>query len=324
MQYRYSSFSLQEQIKIIRLLSIIGVDRIEVGNPVVPEIRHTLVELLKISNRPPLLSHVRNRLSDVSSAISSDVDGVNILCTINAARLKRMRLSMEQYLKILKTNILKAKEKNMETRVSVENFFQEPLNLALKVFRIAQSAKVDRIGIADTRGIAMTWDIEKTIKRLKKDLSVDIEVHFHNDLGQANSNAVNSINCGANWVDTTLLGIGERSGITALSTFLASLYISNRDISKKYRLKNVTKAENTLAAMIGKEVPFNLLTNRENGFAHKAGIHLHALVNFGPATYEPVSPGIFGNVRQLVYGSQISGKTDKSAVVSFYKKYGKS
>lgn len=323
-QYRYSSFSLPQQILIVKFLSKIGVDRIEVGNPVVDEVRENIVKLVQIPERSLILSHVRNRISDITCAIESGVEGVNILCTVDPVRLKAMRLTLDQYLENLKANILKAQENKLETRVSVENYFQADENMAIKVFQLSQEMKVNRIGIADTLGVAMSWDIEKRINRLRRVLSTDLEVHFHNDLGQANSNAIIAIKSGANWVDTTLLGIGERSGITAISTFLAALYVIDPAISKRYRLQYVTKAENTLAGMIGKEVPFNLLTNRENGFAHKAGIHLHALTNFGPTTYEPISPGVFGNVRQLVYGTAISGKTDEENLKEFYQKYGKS
>lgn len=324
LQYRYSSFSLPQQLLILKLLSKIGVDRIEVGNPVVDEVRKNIVKLVQIPLRPPIISHVRNRMQDLSLAIESGVQGVNILCTVDPVRLEAMHLSFSQYLENLKANIQKAKENKLEVRVSVEDFFQANESQALKVYKLSESMKVDRVGIADTLGIAMSWDIEKKISNLRKFIKTDIEVHFHNDLGQANSNAISAIKSGANWVDTTLLGIGERSGITALSTFMAALYIFDPKISKRYNLQYVTEAENTLAGMIGKEVPFNLLTNRENGFAHKAGIHLHALVNFGPSTYEPISPGVFGNVRQLVYGSEISGRTDEKTVKDFYKKYGKS
>ena len=322
-QYRYSSFTLPQQILIVKLLSKIGVDRIEVGNPVIDEVRKIIIKLVQIPQRSPLISHVRNRLSDITLAIACGVEGINILCTVDPARLKAMHLDLKEYLEILKTNVLKLKENKLEVRISVEDFFQANEDMAIKVFQLGQKLKVDRIGIADTLGVAMSWDVEKKLIRLRKIISADIEVHFHNDLGQANSNALSAIKSGANWVDTTLLGIGERSGITALSTFLAALYIFDHEISKRYRLQYVTEAENTLAGMIGKEVPFNLLTNRENGFAHKAGIHLHALVNFGPSTYEPMSPGVFGNVRQLVYGSEISGKTDEKEVLDFYQKYGK-
>src|SRR3989338_6883257 len=89
-QYRYSSFSLPKQILIVKLLSKIGVDRIEVGNPVIGEVRKSIIKLVQIPQRPLIISHVRNRMQDLTLAIDSGIDGVNILCTVDAARLKAM------------------------------------------------------------------------------------------------------------------------------------------------------------------------------------------------------------------------------------------
>ena len=322
-QYHLANFTQSNQRKIVQMLSQVGVDRIEVGNPVVRKVASNIGHLVKIKNKPKLLCHIRNRMDDLKAAIESGVDGINIICTVDKQRLDAMGCSLEQYLEKLRGLVLLAKEHDLEVRVSVEDYFNCDPNDAAQVYGLAESLGVDRIGVADTLGVAMGWEVEMKISQLRRQFSTDIEVHFHNDVGQANSNALIAIKSGANWVDTTLLGIGERSGITALSTFLAALYICDPEISKRYNLQHVTKTENALARMIGKEVPFNLLTNRENGFAHKAGIHLHALVNFGPSTYEPISPGVLGNARRLIHDSEISGRTDEKNIKDFYIKYGR-
>jgi len=322
-QYHLANFTQSKQRKIVQMLSRVGVERIEVGNPVVRKVASNIEYLVKLKNRPKLLCHIRNRMDDLKAAIESGVEGINIICTVDKQRLDVMGYSLEQYLEKLRGLVLLAKKHDLEVRVSVEDYFNRDPNDAAQVYGLAESLRVDRIGVADTLGVAMGWEVEMKISQLRRQFSTDIEVHFHNDIGQANSNALIAIKSGANWVDTTLLGIGERSGITALSTFLAALYICDPKISKRYNLQHVTKTENALARMIGKEVPFNLLTNRENGFAHKAGIHLHALVNFGPPTYEPISPGILGNVRRLIHGSDISGRTNGKNIKDFYRKYGR-
>ena len=313
-QYHLANFTQSNQRKIVQMLSQVGVDRIEVGNPVVRKVASNIGHLVKLKNRPKLLCHIRNRMDDLKAAIESGVDGINTICTVDKQRLDAMGCSLEQYLEKLRGLVLLAKEHDLEVRVSVEDYFNCDPNDAAQVYGLAESLGVDRIGVADTLGVAMGWEVEMKISQLRRQFSTDIEVHFHNDIGQANSNALIAIKSGANWVDTTLLGIGERSGITALSTFLAALYICDPEISKRYNLQHVTKTENTL---------FNLLTNRENGFAHKAGIHLHALVNFGPSTYEPISPGVLGNVRRLIHDSEISGRTDEKNIKDFYRKYGR-
>lgn len=309
LQYRFANFTLNQQREIIHLLYKIGTDFIEVGNPYNDKIMKHVKKLTQIEKRPPLLAHIRNRLTDVNAAIESGVNGVNIFCTLDPKRLAGMQVTFADYLSTLKDCILLAKGKNLQTRISVENFFQADINKAFWVYEFGVKLGVERIGVADTLGVAMSWEVEEAIASLRRLFKVDIEVHFHNDLGQSISNAITALKNGANWVDTTLLGIGERNGITALSTFLAAMYLFDNSIIDRYCLSRLTKAENRMAKMVGLEVPFNLLTNRKNSFAHKAGVHLHAIHHLGPATYEPLAPYLLGNQRQLISDSDISGSS---------------
>lgn len=323
LQYRFARFSYTQQIKILQILIRVGVDRIEVGNPYTQNVRKVLIRLTQVKKRPALLAHVRNRIEDIKAAIGSGANGVNIFCTIDKERLSKMHVTFEHYLTDLRESILYAKQYNLEIRVSVENFFRSDFRQIMRIYQFADRLGINRIGIADTLGVAMSWEVEEAVKIVKHLVQAEIEVHFHNDLGQAHSNAIIALRNGAAWVDTTLLGIGERSGITALSTFLAGLFIVDPSVAKRYQVGCITQAENEIAHMMGREVPFNLLTNKENGFAHKAGVHLDALIHFGPQKYEPLSPSVIGNSRQLIYGTSISGKTNKSDIDLFYKKFGK-
>jgi homocitrate synthase len=322
-QYRFANFNPTQQKEIVQLLSAIGVDKIEVGNPITEDVQKTIVQLTHVKGRRPLLAHVRNRLEDIHAAQSTGVEGINILCSIEPDRLAAMDKTYHEYLDELRQGILFAQQHRLEVRVSVEHFFRSKNAQAVQVYKLAENLRVERIGIADTTGMAMHWEVTNAIKDLRKIVTTDIEVHFHNDLGQANSNAITALAAGASWVDTTLLGIGERNGIPALSTFLVSLYHLNAAIKQQYHLEKLTRAENTVAQMIGQDVPFNLLTNKANGFSHKAGIHINSLINLGPQTYELFSPSVIGNTRQVIHGTAISGKTTAADVAQFYQQYGR-
>src|SRR5438045_2322947 len=89
-QFRSANFTIEHQKKILKMLTTIGVDRIEVGNPVADDERRKIMHLTKITDRPKILSHIRNRLVDIQAAIASNVDGVNILCTLDKNRLTKM------------------------------------------------------------------------------------------------------------------------------------------------------------------------------------------------------------------------------------------
>jgi homocitrate synthase len=324
LQFAKANFSLEEQIDIFNYLEKIGVDYVEVSNPVKLEIREIIKELVERKNKssPKILAHIRNREEDIEKAIESKVDGVNILCTADPERISSLKLTPNNYLKNLEKNIILAKSQNLEIRVSAEDFFHQPFELILEIYELASNLNVERIGVPDTLGKALPWDVERRIRELRKRFRIDIEVHFHNDFGNSVSNALSALKAGANWIDTSLLGIGERTGITPLSALLVNLYNIDRDIVKKYNLKFITEAENYVAKVCNVEVPINLITNICNGFAHKAGIHLNALMNFGPHKYEPLPPNLIGNKRKLVIKSIVSGKTDEEDLLNFLRKYG--
>ena len=323
-QFSRANFSLADQKGIFDRLSRIGVDYIEMGNPAKPEIRDMVSSTIGPKERRTVrvLCHIRNHASDVEAAIACGVDGVNILCTADSERLAGMGLTLDTYLDRLEENVRSAHSRGLEVRVGVEDFFGQPETLSREIHLLAESAGVERIAVADTLGRVMSWDVRDKIRKLRHIISTDIEVHFHNDLGHAVGNAMAAIQSGANWVSTSLLGIGERTGITPLSSLLVNLFVLDPGIAERYDLSLLTEAEGFVARLCGIDMPPHLITNPVNGFAHKAGIHLNALLKFGPQKYEPLPPGVIGNRRNLVIKSPISGRTTEAEIEEFNRRFG--
>jgi len=324
LQFSRASFRLGEHLEIFSYLLAIGVDYVEVSNPVKEEVAEMVRKLvsLKGKSRTKILSHIRNNQKDIEKSLGCQVDGLNILCTADPERIAALKLTPQKYLENLKNNILLAKKHKVETRVSAEDLFHQPFELILQIYGLADSLNVERLGISDTLGTALPWEVYEKIGEIRSRFKADLEVHFHHDLGHSISNAISALRAGANWVDTSLLGIGERTGITPLSSLLVNLYKINPALTSRYNLKVLTEAENYVARICQMEVPVNLMTNLDNGFAHKAGIHLNALINFGPQKYEPIRPAVIGARRNLIIKSLVSGKTTEEDVMSFKEKYG--
>jgi homocitrate synthase len=323
-QFSRANFSRADQKGIFRRLAAIGVDYIEMGNPAKPEIRDLVAAVIGSRGRRSarVLCHIRNHAADVEAAIACGADGVNVLCTADSERLAGMGLDRESYLENLDRNVHAAKAHGLEVRVGVEDFFGQSEDLGREIHLRAESLGVDRIAVADTLGKFMGWEIADRIRRLRERCRTDLEVHFHNDLGHAVSNALAAVQAGANWVSTSLLGIGERTGITPLSSFLVNMFVLDPGISGRYDLTRLTEAEVFVARLCGIDMPPHLMTNPVNGFAHKAGIHLNAMLKFGPGKYEPVPPGLIGNRRNLVIRSLISGRTTEAEVEEFNRRFG--
>jgi homocitrate synthase len=323
-QFSKANFTPAQQIEIFRHLAGIGVEYVEVANPAKAEIRTMVAGLVAARGRgrTRLLAHIRNHETDVRAAIESGVDGVNILCTVDAERVAAMGKTSDDYRAALRRNAALAKGRGLEVRVGVEDFFKQPSAESLEIYRIAGESGADRIALADTLGRAMSWEVGRRVRRLRGKVATPLEVHFHNDLGHAVSNAFAALEAGANFVSTSLLGIGERTGITPTSSLLVNLYVLDPAVARRYDLGRLTRAENYVARICGIEMPPNLMTNTAHGFAHKAGIHLDALMKFGPQKYELLPPGLIGNRRSLIIETLLSGKTGPVDVARFQEKFG--
>ena len=89
---------------------------------------------------------------------------------------------------------------------------------------LLRRVRVDRavvVGIADTVGVANPRQVYDLVRTLRSIVTCDIEFHGHNDTGCAVANAYCALEAGATHVDTSVLGIGERNGITPLGGLLA-------------------------------------------------------------------------------------------------------
>jgi homocitrate synthase len=323
LQFSKADFSPAQQKRVFGHLARIGVEYAEVGNPSQDRLRETISSLVagRKAGRPKILAHIRNHPADVARALECGVDGINILCTVDGDRLGALGLTLEKYAARLEANIAQAKARGLEVRVGVEDAFSQDPEAGQKLYGIAVAAGADRIAAADTLGRSLAWEVFRRVRDIKRRFAADLEVHFHNDLGHAVSNAMTALRAGANWVSASLLGIGERTGITPLSSLLANLYVLDDSVAGRYDLRRLTPAEGYVARICKIDVPPHLMTNRLSGFAHKAGIHLDALVKFGPQKYECLSPAVLGNRRSLLIHTVVSGKTTPADVRAFEKRY---
>lgn len=324
LQFRETSFSLSDQIQVLDYLYQLGVKKAEVGNPISKGQSEIISQLVSQEERPLLISHIRNRMADLEAVLLTGVEGINILCTVDPERLAGMNKTLEQYIGILEEVITTAQENGLEVKVGIEDFFGQNHQTALEVLQIADGLGVNRVSIADTLGTAFPWQVGEQVGWLREKVQADILVHLHNDLGLAQSNALIALLSGANFIDTTILGIGERTGINSLSVLLSSLYVlDNERFANDYYLSILTVMDNWLAEILEMSVPFSMVTNQDTAFSHKAGIHIDALKKHGPTKYEPFAPGIIGNQRNILIGTPVSGGTTALEVQQFYQQHGR-
>jgi homocitrate synthase len=309
-QFAGACFSTSDKLEIARALDAFGVDRIEVTSPAAsPQSRRDAAQLVKLGLRAPVITHARCHVEDVRMAIESGVSGVGLLfSTSKVLREASHGKNIDQIIDAMAPAIELALSAGLEVRFSAEDTFRSDLSDLLRVYQAARRLGAHRIGVADTVGVATPGQVSSLVTEVRRTLDCDVGFHGHNDTGCAIANAYEAIAAGAVWVDVSVLGIGERVGITPLGGLLARMYtVAPDDAVARYRLPLLAELERLVARLVGVEIPFNNYLTGPTAFAHKAGLHLKAVMA-DPGAYEVIKPEAFGLSRRLLVGSRLTGR----------------
>jgi len=247
-------------------------------------------------------------MDDASVAVQTGVDGIDILFgTSSYLREFSHGKSVDDIIREAKEVITFIKDHGKEVRFSSEDSFRSTEGDLLKVYKAVDSFGVDRVGVADTVGIATPRQCYALAVELRRHVSCDIEFHGHNDAGCAIANSYSILEGGATHIDTSILGIGERNGITPLGGFVARMYADDRAaISRKYDLRRLKDLDEMIAAMVGIDIPYNNFVTGKYAFHHKAGMHTKAIY-INPNSYEILDPADFGLERTMNIAHRLTG-----------------
>ncbi|KAG7880429.1 hypothetical protein KL905_002403 [Ogataea polymorpha] len=309
-QFANAFFTLDMKLKIAKALDEFGVDYIELTSPVASEQAREEVEAicklgLKTSK---ILTHIRCHMHDAKVAVETGVDGVNIFIGTSSFLRQHSHGKDMSYITKSAIEVIEfVKSKGVEVRFSTEDSFRSDIVDLLNIYSTVDKLGVNRIGIADTVGGANPRQVYELIRTIKSVVSCDIETHFHNDTGCAIANAYTALEAGAKYIDTCVLGIGERNGIVPLGGFMARMIVADPDyVKSKYQLKKIRDLENLVADIVQVNIPFNNPITGFCAFTHKAGIHAKAILA-NPSTYEILNPEDFGLSRYIHFANRLTG-----------------
>jgi len=307
-QFVNAFFSSAEKVEIARMLDEFGVEYIELTSPMAsPQSEQDCSIIANLGLQAKTLPHVRCHLDDARRAVDTGVDGVDVVIgTSSQLRQFSHGKSIDQIMALAEEVIPYLKTQDVEVRFSTEDTLRSDPEDLFRVYELVAGLGVDRVGIADTVGVGTPIEIYRLVSALHERVEVDIEFHGHNDSGCAIANAYAALEGGATHIDTSVLGIGERNGITPLGGLIARLYATNPDLVRKYALSRLFDLDNLVASMVGVDIPFNNYITGFSAFTHKAGIHAKAVLN-DPSTYEILNPEDFGLTRYVHVAHRLTG-----------------
>jgi homocitrate synthase len=308
-QFAPAHFTPSEKIAIAEMLDEFGVEYLELTSPCAsPQSEADLRTVAALPLRAKVLTHVRCHLDDARVAIDTGADGIDVLFgTSSAMREFSHGKTVDQIIEAGTEVVQYIQSQGLEVRFSSEDSFRsEPRDL-LRVYQAIDRLHPQRVGLADTVGIATPNQVFEMVSMVRKAVDCDIEFHAHNDTGCAIANAFAALEAGATHIDTTVLGIGERNGIVPLSGMIARLLSVNPELVARYRLEILPQLDRMVADMVGIEIPFNAAITGDTAFHHKAGMHTNAVLN-DPSSYEIFDPARFGRERTVMAGHRLTGR----------------
>jgi 2-isopropylmalate synthase len=175
----------------------------------------------------------------------------------------------------------------------------------VEVFRTAVDAGATAINVPDTVGVATPTSMRKLIEMLRGEIACTIDVHCHNDFGMAVANTVTAVEAGANQVQVTVNGLGERAGNADIAgTIMAIESILKMDTGIK--TQKLVETSRMVSRFSGITVPPTQQVVGDNAFSHESGIHSHGVIA-NSSTFEPgiMTPEMVGHRRRLKLGKHV-------------------
>ncbi|XVU26698.1 LeuA family protein [Actinoplanes sp. CA-054009] len=303
--------ALDPEVKLDLALRIeaLGVDVIEAGFPASSPDDFRAARL--IAGRltgARLATFARSVRSDVDAAVEAagtDRHQIQILAVGSEIHLEHKRgIDRATALRELRDTVRHAVALGVpHVSVAVEDATRGSRGLLAATVETAVAAGAEHVAIGDTTGCATPGEFGELIAAVRAwaPPPVTIGVHCHDDFGLALANTIAGVTAGADEVQVTLGGIGERAGNTALEQVVALLAYKADVLGVRtdVRTEPLHAAYTALRRAIGMPEARNQPIVGQFAFATAAGIHQQGILN-DPTTYEYVRPARFGRSTQLL------------------------
>ncbi len=326
------SFSVQDKIKIARILDNLQVDYIEAGNPGSnPKdmefferlrenpLRHSKVTAFGATRKKHTPVEEDANLRSLLAANTACVCIFGKSWDIHVTDILRAELA--ENLAMIRDTVRYMKQNGKEVIYDAEHFFDgyraNPA-YALDTLKAAYESGADCLCLCDTNGGSFPDFVQSVTKLVKERFPVAVGIHAHDDAGMAAANSVLAVESGATHVQGTLVGFGERCGNANLATVLAGLQLKlGYECIPPETLERLTSTVHEVADISNISVAKNLPYVGANAFSHKGGMHVDGVMK-NPMTFEHVSPSAVGNTRRMMM-SEVAGRSAiLEKVKSFY------
>jgi 2-isopropylmalate synthase len=319
MQGEGMSLSAEEKVRVAHLLDDLGIPFVEAGFPASNPKEEDLFERLAGEPlRTDVCAFGMTRRRDVSAdrdpSLRLLADCFAPVCTLVGKTWslhleKVVRVDPEENLRMIADSVAFLVGEGKRVIYDAEHFFdawRADRPYALACVRAAAEAGAENVTLCDTNGASLPEDVGAAVREVVAGAGgVPIGIHCHNDAECGVANSLAAVAAGAELVQGTLNGYGERCGNANLTSIVPNLQLKLGHECLP-ALEGLTEASHLLAELLNLVPDANQPYVGKNAFAHKGGMHV-AGVAADPATFEHIDPAAVGNAREVLV-SELSGK----------------
>ena len=210
-----------------------------------------------------------------------------------------MKISRDELKELLYNSITYARKYHDDIEWIAIDAFRSDFDFLLELSISAVEAGAKSITFADSVGFAKPEEIILTIEKIKSDKrinkNIDIGIHCHNDLGLANANSIAAVIAGANLVQCTINGLGERAGNLALEEFIMAIKTRYKENGLITNINEnlIGKMSKIVEQFSGVKIHPQKPIVGKNVYSHTSGMHQDAIIK-DINTYQIIDPSSVG------------------------------
>ena len=320
------SFSASDKVRIARLLDELRFDYVEGGfpgsNPKDEELFARLRSEPLQKARLAAFGATRRsggRCDDDANLAALAKSGAPVWTLVGKSDKWQVRTVLQtteaENLAMVEESVAYGVSLGREVIFDAEHFFDglaRDSEYALEVCLTAARAGAAWVVMCDTNGGSMPADIRRGVESLGEAVSrlggtTRIGIHCHNDCELAVANSLEGVLAGAEMVQGTINGYGERCGNANLVSVVANLALKlDMEALPQTTVARFTELSRTVAEIANLALPLQQPFVGNGAFAHKGGQHVAAVLRHKDA-YQHIDPAEVGNEPRVLV-SELAGR----------------
>lgn len=312
-----TKLNTMQKCELANVLESLGVDVIEAGFPVSSEGDFQSVKAVsKQVKNCEVAGLARANKNDIDVLWKAIKEAVNprihiVLGSSSIHMEDKLRKTPDECIELASDSVRYAKKYCSNIEYSLEDASRSDFSYIKRLIHKVISAGATTINVPDTVGYALPNEFGDLIKSIKSEIPdyIHLSVHCHNDLGLATANTIAGIQGGADQVEVTINGIGERAGNAALEEVVAAIEVKRNllGVQNGIDMSQLYKTSKKVSKMMQIPVQVNKAVVGENAFSHSSGIHQDGILK-NRKTYEVLSPELVGALDHEIVLTARSGR----------------